>query len=147
MFSAHSGCLAGPAGVIHCDYTEHLYWGSVEYPTVQQTYTRVYVANRKHANYATRSKCNSGALFGADNCAENVDDQRLTIDINRNVGSFVAPLLNARYSATPGTYPGTEYFWQDVRFCGWHSPSVAREECSPTSYYDFLMQYLLSGAT
>src|SRR5690606_805208 len=126
-FSAHWQCAWG----ISCDYSEELYWGNkaIEYPSTEQVYTRVFVAHEKHANYASRTKCNIGAIFGYADCTGNADSGRLEVRYNRNVGSYVAPWIDSTTS-TPPFYSGTEYFWQDVRFCGWYSASVERTECS-----------------
>lgn len=136
LFSAHypSGNSARPstAGI---DYPEH--FGG---------YPRVWVAEGKHANYVSRSACNSGGTLGSDTCESNPNvDTRIRYSAFYNVGSATRNAINTGTCVTGGLlvqyYPenyGSECYWVNGRnFTGWYQyPWGTR----PTPYYSILMQ-------
>jgi hypothetical protein len=123
--SAHWGGLGNPR--------ESLWWyeseGDIQYPAARTGwYPRVFVARDKHANYATRSACNSG-MSGSDDCEDNDDDIRFDVDPYGNIGSWDTQFQDTVYSRYQN-YGGVEYFWQDYAFCGWDEDSLPfRGQC------------------
>lgn len=145
FFSAHWQCTYTVLFVTNsCDYSALKSGKNVDYPSKVGTYTRVYVADRKHANYASRAECNGGGFANADDCTDNVDSGRVQVSHLRNVGSPAVPFITSVKSIDePLTRDGTEYFWQGYRFCGWNvSDGSSRASCSPTSYAEVLTAYL-----
>lgn len=90
------------------------------FPAGLLRHPRVYVALDKHANYPSRASCNSGA-FLTDDCEQNQDDERVTVEYMRNVGSETVQRIDRVASITGSpVFPGHEYFWtRGYGFCGW----------------------------
>ena len=92
----------------------------------------VWVAEGKHANYRSRSVCDSGAGY-YDNCDRNVD-HGATLDILpwANLGQSAFPFIgaNAPVPSRAGA-PGGEYFWTNNRFLGWDAVPSASGSSSP----------------
>jgi hypothetical protein len=144
-YSAHWG-TGMCADLVDCDFSGFRFHDSLWYPKGEsRTYTRVWIARSKHANYASMSACNTGALLDADDCSDNVSIGRFNVNANRNVGSGHYQFINEVTSIdNPLTRPGKEYFWWDIPFCGWSVTSASRLSCAPTSYFDVLWLFLYS---
>ncbi len=142
--SAHWGTGMCVLDLFDCDFSGFRYRTDLSYPKGEKyTYTKVWIARSKHATYASKSACNTGAILDADDCSDNVSVGRFHVNPNRNVGSQQYPFMNAVTSINnPLTRPGTEYFWSDVPFCGWSVSSGSRAWCAPTSYRDVLTVFL-----
>ena len=134
--------------VVNAVYVAHggptmKYQNQMQYPDgTIGGYPRVWVANGKHASYATERACNAGGAVGADDCSYNVDDERLQVLSSRNLGSEFHQFLNCVASESPYSYPGTECFWYVAvyplyQFCGW---DLDRTSCA-TAYYWHLQDY------
>ncbi len=110
---------------------------NLEYPTRYLAYPRVWVSRGKHANYKSRSDCNSGA-FGFDSCSDNVTVGRLRVYRGRNAGSlFLDRFPNGVASANP-LYSNNyrlEYFYTQQEFKGWQVTS----ESGGSPYTDMLI--------
>lgn len=79
-----------------------------------------WVAEKKHANYASQQLCNSGGIAGSDNCANNDAPSDVSVRSDANLGSAHRMLLNC--VSTPAQWRnGTECFWTGSSFCGWTS--------------------------
>jgi hypothetical protein len=104
------------------------------YPSHPGAYPRVYVAEGKHANYATKTGCNGGGQYGTDTC-ERVDTAtRLEWNACWNLGSRATPLRNCVPSRDPSyEYYGSgrqECFWTGGNFRGWIPLTVGGAEGS-----------------
>lgn len=97
----------------------------------------IWVAEDKHANYRSRSKCDAGAYY-YDNCDRNAHTGSETLDIvvSRNLGRASVPLLTLIPSSSG--MPGVEHFWSSLPFHGWHAP---RTGAGSSSYYFALDWY------
>ncbi len=90
----------------------------------------VFVAYRKHANYQDVATCEAGAFY-TDTCSRGAM-QIAEVLADRNVGQSSKPLLDDVVVSSPEARH--EYFWSDVRFCGWQVPGDAkadRTKCAP----------------
>lgn len=127
----------------HCDYTTMYIADNMEYPTKAYHYPRIYVSLDKHANYNTRGNCNDGGAYHSDDCTDNADDSRITVNRYKNVGETWAPMITSTTSSSPIEFSGTEYFSNNFAFtpfCGWDGPSVYnRNNCSTS--YEYVLYY------
>lgn len=134
--SAHWGTNA--------DGTRRTPANQIEWGETTGTYPAVWVAANKHANYPTRSACNSGRGFGGfakDNCDANLPKvTRVYNNASRNVGSFqqnfITPGTCVKSQNRPTLNAGTECLWKlptssDVFFFGWNANPVGEP---PTAY-------------
>jgi hypothetical protein len=64
-----------------------LYPSAFFYPGKQGTYPRVWVAQGKHANYASQGSCNSGGTYNSDTCENNNTAVRVEYSSVYNLGS------------------------------------------------------------
>jgi len=109
-----------------------------ETPDKDRGYTRVWVANGKHASYPNKRTCNRSGTFFADDCSYNSDDERVEVSRYRNIGSATHRFYNCVYSENQVSYPGTECYWnQGYEFCGW---DLDRTQCS-TPYAQHLEEF------
>jgi len=77
----------------------------------------VWVAERKHANYFSRSDCDDGA-FWLDSC-DGVDSEiDLVVHSDRNMGASIEHLIDC-VSITHSFRKDEECLWTDARFDGW----------------------------
>ena len=77
----------------------------------------VWVAERKHANYFSRSDCDDGA-FWLDSC-EGVDSEvDLVVHSDRNMGSAIDYLVNCE-EIDHDSRTDEECLWTDAEFDGW----------------------------
>lgn len=87
----------------------------------------VHVAEGKHANYVDPASCDAGGCY-QDHCG---DAKRAPVGIlpGRDLGVRSTPLLwSYDYAST------TEWFWNDVPFCGWQrAPGASRDGCAPAA--------------
>lgn len=111
FFSAHyrsmtdSSSWVDVSGIqVHADAT------GLEHPIV-------YVSEWKHANYPDLQTCDNGALF-TDHCEEH-ELARLGIAPGGNLGNPAAMLVDDVLH--DGNH---EFYWTDVRFCGWRVVST-----------------------
>lgn len=95
---------------------------SVAYPdSTPGGYPQIFVARQKHANYPSRSACNSGGAGGADDCSSNNQSFRPDVLTHRNLGRYSHQLVNKVAS----TYPfyqdpiRHEWMWTAPKFFGW----------------------------
>lgn len=100
----------------------------------------VYVSEWKHANYRDLQSCDNGGLF-TDHCEEHAL-VRLGIEPGRNVGNPGAVLVDDVLH--DGNH---EFYFTDVRFCGWRVASLDngdRGGCTGTdsTYGDFMGWWL-----
>ncbi|MFH2009563.1 MAG: hypothetical protein ABI333_23425 [bacterium] len=134
FLSAHYGAITN--GSVYADVTEiqlHQDATGMEHPIV-------YVSEWKHANYTDLQSCDNGALF-TDHCEE-FALERVGIAPGRNVGNAVTPLQD-----DVSHLGNHEFYWTDVRFCGWQVASVNngdRGACPGTdsTYLDFMTLWL-----
>ena len=93
----------------------------LEYPVRRLAYPRVWIAQKKHANYIDHHDCETRAVFD-DNCDGNNTVGRIEVYRNHNVGSrFVDFLPNGVASKNP-TFSGNgrkEFFYKSQKFRGW----------------------------
>lgn len=100
-------------------------------------YPKVWVANGKHANYATQAQCNAGGTAGSDDCSGSRIDERIFVGIDANVGSNGHHLIdcvgtaNASHPAYSGHYQ--ECYWTEKAFEGWF-PASSNPSTTPYSY-------------
>ena len=93
------------------------FWSHGNFGT--RSWQRVWAAEGKHAMYPTQSACNSGGLFGADDCSDNRCDIDDIWTRTRNVGQWWSPLF--QYIPYPGatktTSPSGIYdVWSGAKF-------------------------------
>jgi hypothetical protein len=118
--SAHWATMMDGTALYDWDWLEpHDVWGGRP---------RVWVAKNKHANYRSKSVCNSGAWY-TDTCNGNQDLGALSVPTHRNIGNKwsgggAVQLINQVYSGY-GHLNGVEYFWAGDRFKGWHTASTS----------------------
>ena len=111
------------------------------YPWRLGGYPRSYVAQGKHANYATQSECNAGGLFGTDTC-ESVNTWALVeAGVLLNIGSRGTPWVDCVTSRNPGyEHYGSsrlECYWTTEDFRGWVPMTIGGGD-SEESYTDIL---------
>ena len=102
----------------------------MEYPDRTAGYPRVYVADRKHANYPTNSYCDQhgGEPLGIHTNSDDCDSQRTSIRLEvgpqKNIGSRSSPFLDCMVTDStnhPTTIVGrTECYWTVKPFTGWY---------------------------
>lgn len=108
------------------------------YPETSLGYPRVWVSLDKHGNYASQSDCEDGGTLNEDTCAGGLDSGRFEVPsglswASGNIGSARVKFKD-QVSSVTGLGTGTEYFWSDIRFCGWDAYAATyRPNCS-TSY-------------
>ena len=107
----------------------------------------IFVAHRKHANYADLHSCSRLFVFGwSDKCGMDVV-KKITF-----AGRLGAMDQQKGWTSNIDTivYPGVEKFWDATfRFCGWQEEEngeSAREECAG-SYYGPLAAYFIRDTT
>jgi hypothetical protein len=114
------------------------YYG-IEYPDKYRGYPQVWVAQGKHANYATRDACTAGGIL-ADHCQSNGFSTATRVRYSPwyNIGSTWRNLVNRAYSpgscvASQSPYRGgVECFWRsDHDFYGWDEFRPAGQGASP----------------
>jgi hypothetical protein len=109
---------------------------TLEYPVRTRAYPRVWIAQKKHANYRDLHDCETRAVFD-DNCDGNTTVGRIKVYQNNNVGSrFVDFLPNGVPSKNPA-FSGNgrkEYFYTSQRFRGWQFTGEGA-----TPYFTFLI--------
>lgn len=92
----------------------------VEYESTGRGRPIVWVALDKHANYESRSHCNSGQ-FWTDDCSGDYYGELAEVLPSANLGRLTNMLVNCVPSRTSTyLYPGTECFWGFDDFKGWH---------------------------
>jgi hypothetical protein len=64
-------------------------YGSLQFPFTPQGRPRVWVAENKHANYATQSSCEWGG-YGADECDSPDGGNALEVLAHRNIGNYTS---------------------------------------------------------
>jgi hypothetical protein len=109
-------------------------WTTFEHLTYGDNHWRgrpnVWVANNKHANYASQSEC---LLYELCN---GLMPGSLQILQDANLGNNLYRLVDYVLSRTYPNPPGGVAFWSGLSFCGWQS-----EPCSTTNYSVFLSQF------
>jgi hypothetical protein len=109
------------------------------YPAHAGAYPRAYVAQGKHANYASRNECNSGGAFGTDICESVNTTARVAAGASLNLGS--RSNHSASQDCMPSSNPSYEYYgsgrlecyWTQVRFRGWIPINVGGADSDPYS--------------
>lgn len=96
----------------------------LEYPEKIGGYPVAYVADRKHANYPTRSYCNGpGGLGGADQCDLPRTTTRIEVSQAGNIGSRFSPIIDcvaSQSTSHPAVGSGRqECYWTIRDFRGW----------------------------
>lgn len=108
------------------DYTATYGYDVLEFPESYRGRPRVWVAEDKHANYRSKSVCDSGAYY-FDNC-DNGRDVGETLEIlqSANIGNsyHIGERLLDRVTSRRG-FPGVEYLWTGSDFRGWLNPTGA----------------------
>ena len=131
FLSAHAGTFTNSSEWI-LDENE------IEYPSGRlYSYPRVWVAEKKHANYKSRADCNAGAI-GFDECYRHgAYGGRILVYRHRGVGSRLYDRLGCQPSDNLLFYENgrTECFYTRRNFKGWQITS----EAGVTPYYDFLI--------
>lgn len=144
MISAHEH--------VHYAWGYELGYADLEYPDREGGYPRVYVSQKKHANYFTRSACNNGgpvvpilsAEINTDDCGLVDSEVRLEWSNWFNIGSNSSRLIDCVQSRSPGyEYYGSgrqECLWSSVDFRGWVPDGVGGGHAG--RYGDILRSYL-----
>jgi hypothetical protein len=124
---------------------------AMQYPDKKGGYPRVYVADRKHANYPSDAYCDShGGIVhdqrtNYDNCDSQRTTMRLEVPSDGNIGSRGTPFINCVLT-TRSDHPSygsgrTECYWTVKKFAGWFpaDPAVSAGEYSLhlNAYMDF----------
>lgn len=117
-------------------YSEHESYGVYEsgldgypsvltYPERLGGYPRVYLAEGKHAGYATRNECNEGGFWGVDTCVDVNTALRVVAGAQLNLGSRASHTTDQDCTASASTsyeYYGSgrlECYWTSQSFRGW----------------------------
>lgn len=121
----------------------------MEYPEKKGGYPRVYVADRKHANYPTNSYCDShggevlGVATDSDDCDSQRIEARLAVGAGENIGSRTHQFIDCVQSGD-ASHPNygngrTECYWTVKRFSGWFgvSPDAAPYSSLLSAYIGF----------
>lgn len=90
----------------------------------------VFVALNKHGNYPDLATCEAGA-YRTDTCSRGKSEV-VPVLPDRNVGQSWKPLIDEESVDMPDTR--REWFWTDVRFCGWQivgGATADRSGCAP----------------
>ncbi|MBP9198415.1 MAG: hypothetical protein KBF47_00290 [Gemmatimonadales bacterium] len=110
------------------------------YPDKDRGYPRAYVAEGKHANYATRSECNHGGFGNSDTCTSVNTAARVVAGSSAtNLGSrgVHSAAQDCMVSSNPSyIYYGawrTECFWTVKAFRGWIPDTVGGASSSDYS--------------
>ncbi len=124
-------------GTAHtCDQYDSSNWRFRTFRPEVDGPTEIWVSESKHANYFSKSACDSGACSGdvpGDPCWDTCDDIGFTMVFGTQYGSGMGPLLNAgelachshpsinHYTLYPGDSPsdgpfGTFDVWADIPF-------------------------------
>jgi hypothetical protein len=133
----------------HAKYSQHEWYGhyasdEVGYPTVLTYpgrlggYPRIYVAEGKHAGYATRNECNDGGYLQVDTCAQGNTATRVVAGNQLNIGSSASH--TAAQDCMPSSNPGYEYYgsgreecyWTDRPFRGWIPTTIGGGAAVPS---------------
>jgi hypothetical protein len=125
------------------------YPASLQYPDKKGGYPRVFVADRKHANYPTDAYCDShGAIVLGnrteyDNCDSQRNQTRFEVGSDANIGSRSVPFIDC-LATTRTDHPSygsgrTECYWTVKKFAGWFP---AQPEVSADPYSDHLDAYM-----
>ncbi|MBM4357555.1 MAG: hypothetical protein FJ096_05530 [Deltaproteobacteria bacterium] len=87
----------------------------------------VHVAEGKHANYVDAASCDAGGCY-QDHCGDMLRG-KVGILPGRDLGVRSTPIrASYDYAST------TEWYWDDVPFCGWQRPpGDARAGCAPAA--------------
>ncbi len=127
------------------------------YPDRVGGYPKIHVSDSKHANYPTKSYCDShgarapytGIITSSDQCSNPRAESRIEVGFTKNVGSDSNRLIDCVTSSNP-FHPAysaqqTECFWAANRkFFGWF---VFEDPDSPVSVYgDILRDHQFWGA-
>lgn len=117
------------------------------YPDKKGGYPRVYVADRKHANYPTDSYCDShgaivlGQRTDFDECDSQRNEVRIEVAANGNIGSRSTPFIDCVVTARTDhpNYGGgrTECYWTVKQFQGWLLGGVPADP-----YSNHLLNYM-----
>lgn len=128
--SAHYGADA--------DYSEWNSAGSVSFDTRYKAYPHVWVAAGKHANYRSRSYCETGGVY-TDECAS-ANAVRFPVYENANTGSRHVDLIGPVPSRKYPYNSMTETFYSPGRgeFRGWNPND---DGVTVKSYYNMLFGY------
>lgn len=135
QYSQHTGWATYLGGTN--PYPTQLY-----YPDRPGGYPRSYVAQGKHANYASISECNSGGGGGTDYCGDVNTAARVSGGEWLNIGSRQYPFIDC--VATSNTmHPQygngrLECYWTNQSFFGWYSSAQGDP---PTSYSTHLANF------
>ena len=130
-------------------YSEHTSYGiydsdAVGYPTVLTYpgrpggYPRIYVAEGKHAGYATRNECNAGGFLSVDTCVHVNASTRVAAGAQLNIGSSAShtPAQDCMTSSnTSHEYYGSgrvECYWTPQNFRGWIPTNIGGGAASPS---------------
>jgi hypothetical protein len=117
------------------------YATGLEYPAELGGPFKVHVSWGKHANYATRSTCNSGFPYtNEDYCSNgNSYGDTLYVETDRNLGSAGTYLKNCVYS-TILFDDYQECFWTGSYFAGWNGPNGSHSSAyvDRLSYFGFI---------
>lgn len=128
FLSAHYGEDAVLLGALsRGDYSTFTTWTGLTYPEEQRGYFLVWVAHGKHGNYRSQSDCNSGAVFGGDDCSRHSSalvQHRTYFSANRNVGTAHHRLEDCTHSTGPEWQfrVREECYWSTERSTGWWDP-------------------------
>lgn len=115
------------------------------FPDVDGGYPRAYIAEGKHANYASRSECETGSFESTDICVNVNTAARLFVSGATNLGSRAhhTPLQDCMPSQDPSyIYYGwgrEECYWTPRRFQGWIPDWVGGS--NSTGYTGFLSDF------
>lgn len=131
FYSQHEG--EGVYGSAYpSDYPRALY-----YPSHPGAYPRTYVAEGKHANYASVRECDRGGTAGSDSCDRVNTSARVAAGEYLNVGSstYQPWTPDCVASSNPSyQYYGAgrlECYWSGARFRGWIPDSVGGDDSDP----------------
>jgi hypothetical protein len=104
------------------DRSDTYNWWDLHYTGPVRGRPTVVVSLSKHANYNSATRCNWSLETG---CALPGMYRDADVLPQRNIGSSTIPLVDCVPSVTPDVHPGTECFWTDAYFDGWHAGSDA----------------------
>lgn len=134
----------------HTGYTVYMrgpsdaYPPALTYPSHPGLYPRSWVAEGKHANYATQGECNNGGPLGNDTCVDNNTAARVEMASYWNVGSRSSHSIDCVASRNPSyEFYGAgrlECYWTTLNFRGWVPDSVGGKD-SGTSYTSILANF------
>jgi len=112
------------------------------YPSHPGAYPRAYVAEGKHANYATASECDAGGFLWSDTCEDVNTAARVETfgsggSLNLGSRAVHSSGQDCMASANPSfEWYGSgrlECYWTDQRFRGWVPTYVAGDDTDPYS--------------